>query len=111
MLDREGLLFELAISGQPGTADTEIARQLAAAIDRRFRLSGHDLEGLDDAVVDTYRFGDGLTDVRRLHRDRQAALARRRRGVQVMAHGGGGEFFRDHYVIQDFPFYGSPGLT
>jgi hypothetical protein len=24
-----------------------------------------------------------------------------------MAHGGGGEFFRDHYVIQDFPFYGS----
>ena len=24
-----------------------------------------------------------------------------------MVHGGGGEFFRDHYVIQDFPFYGS----
>ena len=107
LLDREGLPFELAVSGQPGAADTLIAQQLAVIVRRRFHLSGHDLSDLDAAVVETYRFGDGLTDVRRLHRDRQAALDRLRRGVQVMAHGGGGEFFRDHYAIQDFPFYGS----
>ena len=93
LLDQEGLPFDLAISGEPGTADTTIARQMAGMVERRFHLSGHDLNNLAVAVVETYRFGDGLTDVRQLHRDRQAALARLRRGVEVMAHGGGGEFF------------------
>jgi hypothetical protein len=74
---------------------------------RSLFVSGHDLSDLDASLIETFRFGDGLTDVRRLHRDRQLALHRLARGIDSIAHGGGGEFFRDHYVIQDFPFYGS----
>lgn len=107
MLSQRNLDFELAISGQDGTPDTDIARQIAQMLDRPFHLVGHDLEDFDQQIAATFRDGDGQTDVRRLHRDRQAALARLRRGVEVISHGGGGEFFRDHYVIQDFPFYGS----
>ena len=107
LLGNQGLPFELAISGLPGTEDTEIARRIATMLDRPFHLAGHDLDNFDQVLSATFRDGDGQTDVRRLHRDRQAALARLGRGVEVMAHGGGGEYFRDHYVIQDFPFYGS----
>lgn len=107
MLSRQRLEFELAISGQQGTSDTEIARQIAQLLDQPFHLVGHDLDDFDEQLAATFRAGDAQTDVRRLHRDRQAALARLSRGVEVFAHGGGGEFFRDHYVIQDFPFYGS----
>lgn len=107
LLSRQQLEFELAISGQQGTADTEIARQIAQLLDRPFHLVGHDLDDFDEQLAATFRVGDAQTDVRRLHRDRQAALARLGRGVEVFTHGGGGEFFRDHYVIQDFPFYGS----
>ena len=99
--------MELAISGMPGTPDTEIAREMARLLDRPLHLSGHDLTDLDDQLVATFRDGDGQTDLRRFHRDRQNAQARLARGVEVFSHGGGGELFRDHYVIQDFPFYGS----
>jgi hypothetical protein len=99
--------MELAISGMPGTPDTEIAREMARLLDRPFHLSGHDLTDLDDQLAATFRDGDGQTDLRRFHRDRQNAQARLARGVEVFSHGGGGELFRDHYVIQDFPFYGS----
>lgn len=107
LLQGRGLPFELATSGRPGTPDTEIARTMAGLLDRPFHLAGHGLEGLDEELEATFRMGDGLTDLRRLHRDRQMALARLARGVGVVAHGGGGELYRDHYVIQDFPFYGN----
>jgi hypothetical protein len=111
LLHTHGLTFDLATTGQPGTRDTEIARQMADLLGHPFHISGHDLGAMDDAIVATFEAGDGLTDVRRLHRDRQFALDRLGRGVEVIAHGGGGEFFRDHYVIQDFPFYGSPKVN
>jgi hypothetical protein len=107
LLAREGVPFELATSGRPGAPDSEIARQMARTLDRPFRLTGHDLSDLDDQLVATFRDGDGQTDLRRFHRDRQNALARLARGVEVFAHGGGGEIYRDHCFIQDFPNYGS----
>lgn len=111
LLHTHGLAFELATTGQPGTPDTDIAREVARVLGHPFCLSGHDLSGMDEAIERTFEAGDGLTDVRRFHRDRQFALARLGRGVEVIAHGGGGETFRDHYVIQDFPFYGSPRVN
>jgi hypothetical protein len=107
LLHAKGLRFELAASGLPGTADTEIAATMARLLGEPFHLSGHDLDDLDASLVATFRAGDGLTDLRRFHRDRQLALSRLGRGVEVMAHGGGGEIFRDYHVIQDFPLYDS----
>jgi hypothetical protein len=111
VLDRNGVPFELATSGQPDTAETEIAREMARLLRRPFHLQGHDLDDFDTQVEATFRAGDGLTDVRRFHRDRQNAQARLARGIEVFAHGGGGELFRDHYFIQDFPFYGSSRIN
>ena len=40
LLGNQSLPFELAISGLPGTADTEIARQIATMLGRPFHLVG-----------------------------------------------------------------------
>jgi hypothetical protein len=101
------LPFELATSGHPGTPDVEIARRIAAHLGRPFHLAGHGLEDLEEELEATFVAGDGVTDLRRFHRDRQAARARLHRGIELIGHGGGGEFFRDHSFIQDFPRYGS----
>ncbi len=107
LLDGHALPFELATSGPPGIADAEIARTIARLLGRPFHLTGHDLGDLDAELVLTFRAGDGITDLRRFHRDWQHARARLARGIEVMAHGGGGELYRDHCFVQDFPFYGS----
>src|SRR4051812_11017084 len=107
LLGERGLPFELATSGRPGIPDAEIALTIARLLGRPFHLAGHDLGDLDAELVLTFRAGDGITDLRRFHRDRQHALARLARGVEVIAHGGGGELYRDHSFVQDFPLYGS----
>jgi hypothetical protein len=89
LLDDDGLPFELATSGRPGTSDTEVTRTVARLLGRPLHLTGHDLRDLDAELVLTFRAGDGVTDLRRFHRDRQHALARLARGVEVIAHGGG----------------------
>ncbi len=76
LLVKHGLPFELAVSGFHGTADTEIAAEIARLLDRPFHLSGHDLADLDQALLDAFRSSDGLMDIRRWHRDRQLAQAR-----------------------------------
>jgi hypothetical protein len=107
LLDHFGAEFEIATSGQPGTPDSEIPARIARILQRPFHLSGHDLSRLEDDLPVVFRAGDGLTDLRRFHRDLQLAEDRLRRGGELIVHGGGGELFRDHYVIQDFPRYGS----
>lgn len=107
LLHHHGADFEMATSGRAGVADVDIARAMAGALRRPWHLSGHDLDRLDEELAEAFRAGDGVTDVRRFHRDRQLASDRRARGVEVIAHGGGGELLRDHCFVQDFPFYGS----
>jgi hypothetical protein len=107
LLHRSGLPFELATSGRVGNRDVEIAQEMARQLGRPFRLAGHDLGRLDEELALTFEAGDGLTDLRRFHRDWQAAQVRLARGIGLIAYGGGGELLRDHAYVQDFPFLGS----
>lgn len=107
LLDRQGVPFEAALSGLPGTSETLTAERVAEALGRKLILVTHQIDRLEADLPSLLEDGDGLTDFTRFHRDRQNALARLGRGVEIFAHGGGGELYRDHYVIQDFPFYGS----
>ena len=106
LMREAGATFEAAVSGIPGTPDTEIAKDVAAMLDCPFHLSQHDLEDLENGLEQVFLAGDGLTDPRRFHRDYANARARRARGVEVLVHGGAGEMFKDQFSLQDFPFYG-----
>ena len=106
LLFSKGVPFEAAVSGHPGSDDAEIGRRIAEVLRRPFHLSSHTLSTLAAEIPALYVAGDGITDLRRFHRDDQNARARLARGVDVIVHGGGGELFKDQYSYQDFPFYG-----
>lgn len=106
LLAQRGVDFEAAVSGYPGTDDVEIGRRIAETLRRPFFASHHDESTLEADLPALFEAGDGLTDLRRFHRDYQNARRRLERGVEVIVHGNGGELFKDQYAYQDFPFYG-----
>ncbi len=106
-LSRGGLDFECALSGVVGSNENRTAARVAAMLERPFIFQEHDISRLEHDLPAGFIDGDGLSEIPRLHRDRQFCLSRLARGVALMVHGGGGEFFRDNYFIQDFPRYGS----
>jgi hypothetical protein len=106
LLSERGVDFEAAVSGHGNGIDIQIGRKIAETLGKPFFASQHDLGDLEVALAALFRAGDGMTDLRRFHRDYQNALARQARGVEMIVHGGGGELFKDQYSYQDFPFYG-----
>ena len=106
LLAQRAVDFEAAVSGYPGADDVEIGRTIADTLRRPFFASHHDESTLEEDLPALFRAGDGLTDLRRFHRDYQNAKGRIARGVDVIVHGNGGELFKDQYSYQDFPFYG-----
>ena len=108
LLDRRGLPFECALSGMPETVEHRTALRVAETMGRPFHYHIHDIGQLEADLPRVFLTGDGLTEIPRLHRDTQLCLARQARGIEIMLHGGGGGFFQDHYVVQDFPRYAAP---
>lgn len=107
LLAARGLGFECAIAGVPKSADVEAAQRVALTLGRELCFHEHNIDTLEEELPAAFLAGDGLMEMPRLHRNWQMARSRLNRGVEVMVHGGGGEFFRDHYFVQDFPRYGS----
>jgi hypothetical protein len=106
LLQRHGVAFELATSGRPGIPDADVAQAIARLLDKPFHLAPHQIDTLEADLAAVFEDGDGQADPRLFHRNRQNALARLGRGVEVIVHGGGGSNFRDFFYVQDFPRYG-----
>lgn len=106
LLAQRGVDFEAAVSGYPGSEDVEIGRIIADTLRRPFVAWHHDESTLEEDLPALFKAGDGLTDLRRFHRDYQNAKGRIARGIDIIVHGNGGELFKDQYSYQDFPFYG-----
>lgn len=107
LLDQRHVPFECALSGVPNSEEHRRALQVAEVMGREFHFHVHDIARLESDLSGVFTAGDGLTEIPRLHRDRQLCLSRQQRGIEIMLHGGGGGFFQDHYFVQDFPRYGS----
>lgn len=107
LLARSELQFDCGLFGTADSGDVIVARAVAQVLQRRLDLHHHDISRLDDDLHDAWRDGDGLTEMPGLHRDRQLCLRRVASDIEVIVHGGGGEFFSDRYYAHDFPFYGT----
>jgi len=107
MLERNGLDFECAITGMPGTSDVKTAERIAATLDRALRFHPHDISGLEEELPALFAMSDGLMSIKGLHRAHALCHARRARVIDLMVHGGGGECLRDNRFVQDFPRYGA----
>jgi asparagine synthase (glutamine-hydrolysing) len=106
LLSRYGLDLEAAMSGEADSPDVLLARRVAEALGLPFFVTHQDLDQLEEELPQILADGDGLTEIPKFHRDRQMALARRARGVEVFLHGGGGGHFNDFFFHHEFPRYG-----
>lgn len=106
LLSTTDLDFDCGVAGVPGRPDILIAHQVAEAIDRPLYFHEHDVSNVTADLPKVFLAGDGLTDIPRLHRNRQLCLSRLERGIDTMVHGGMGDMFRDHLFVHDFPRYG-----
>lgn len=111
LLDQAKLPFECALSGMPGTSEVKAAGRAADVLGHELHLHQQNIDNLEQDLPAVFRAGDGLTELSRLHRNRQLCLLRLARGIEVMVHSGGGGYFRDHTFVQDFPRYGSRAIN
>lgn len=107
LLHHHHVEFEMAVSSQSHSSDKIIAEKMAKMLHHQFVATGHDIQNLEEDLFATFCDADGQADLRHFHRNRQNVLQRRNRGIEVLAHGGGGEVFRDYFYVHDFPSYGS----
>lgn len=106
LLRTRGLGDEAAMTGEPQSVDAALAGQVATVLGLPLHVHRQDLDRLEQDMPRLLVESDGLVDVAKIHRDWQAAHARRARGATVLAHGGGGELLKDFYFHHEFPFYG-----
>lgn len=106
MLDYFGLKFETATSG--GTEDYEdvlISKEVANALQHPWYSTIHSTSSLENDLPELFFATEGLYDILYYHRLFQLQKMRLKRGIDIMISGVSGELFKDHWWLQDFPFY------
>jgi asparagine synthetase B (glutamine-hydrolysing) len=106
MLSNSGLTFETASSG--GTmdyVDVSVSGKIAQIMGKPWFATIHSISALESELDDVFHVTDGLYDVLYYHRLYKLQKARQRRGINTMISGVGGELFKDHWWLHEFPFY------
>lgn len=106
--DACGLDFETALSATAQSEDSRIARRVATALGRPLHLEAPPAGDFDREFLQSVTFFDGQIEAAATPRNRRLALARRRRGRQLVVHGGGGELLSDFPFAHAFPRYHGP---
>ena len=75
LLSKTGLDFDCGVAGVPGRPDIRIAQQVAETIDQPLYFHEHDISNITADLPVIFFAGDGLTDIPRLHRNRQLCLS------------------------------------
>jgi Asparagine synthase len=107
LLARQGLDFEVAMSGRPGISDVVISKQVAQMLGKELYLTQQDISSLDADLRHMFHEGDGSSDVVLHHLAQQRQAERKSRGIEVAISGVGGELYKDFWWLQDMPRYSS----
>ncbi len=93
------------VSGALTSPDVRIAQSIARKMCDEIFIADHDISSMDDDIGNIFMDGDGMTDIKRFHRNWQLIKIKKSKSLSATFHGAGGEFFRDAYSLQDFPLY------
>jgi hypothetical protein len=105
LLDYCGLDFEVAVRGNENDHDVKIAEEFAAALGKNLNVCRPRIDDMESQLPNVLEICDGLFDVVRSYGSLQLQHERADRGITLMVSAGGGELYRDHFWLQDFPFY------
>ena len=100
-----GLNFEVAVRGNENDLDVKIAEEFATALDKPLNVCRPRIDDMESQLPSVLSICDGLFDVVRSYGSLQLQHERAQRGITLMVSAGGGELYRDHFWLQDFPFY------
>jgi hypothetical protein len=100
-----GLDFEVAIRGNDADIDVQIATEVAGALGKELHICRPRIDNLEGGIGDAFEICDGLLNAVSTFGALQLQRERAARGITLMLSGAGGELFRDHFWLQDFPFY------
>ncbi|MGH9503933.1 MAG: hypothetical protein ACRD20_13870 [Terriglobales bacterium] len=105
LLHYYGLNFEVAVRGNENDLDVKIAGEVAAALGKDLNVCHPVIDDMESQFPHVLEICDGLFDVVRSYGALQLQYERARRDITLMVSAGGGELYRDHFWLQDFPFY------
>ena len=100
-----GLPFEVAIRGNESDIDVQIAREVAGVFGKELQVCRPRIDSLEADLGQVLGICDGLMDVVTSYGSLQLQYERVERGITLMVSGAAGELFRDHFWLQDLPFY------
>jgi hypothetical protein len=100
-----GLDFEVAVRGNENDLDVKIAREVAAVLGRELNVCHPLIDDFGSQLTNVLHICDGLFDVVQSYGALQMQYERAARGATLMVSAGAGELYRDHFWLQDFPFY------
>lgn len=100
-----GLDFEVAIRGNEDDVDVNIAREVATGLGKELNVCHPQIDGVENQLTNVLEICDGLFDVVQSYGSLQLQYERAKRGITLAVSAGGGELYRDHFWLQDLPFY------
>jgi hypothetical protein len=105
LLNFLGMRFEVAIRENDSDVDVRIARRVAAALGKDLHVCNSHIDNLENGLICTLPVCDGLCDILKSYGSLELQRNRAQRNISLMLSAAGGELFRDHFWLQDFPFY------
>ncbi len=113
MLRQSGSKFETAMTGGEETyPDIAISKKVAKAVGCPWFGTIHSARFFFSDLRNLVKATDGLYDVIYYHRLYQFQIERKKRGIDTIISGVGGELFKDYWWLHEFPFYykKNPGI-
>lgn len=107
LLERSGFACETGCIGGEGSPDVRIAGRIADMVGRKFYAFRHVVADVDAGLRRAFLAGGGFANPVHLLSNFLHMQQRQQRGVELVVHGGGGELYRDHAFVHEFPRYRS----
>jgi asparagine synthetase B (glutamine-hydrolysing) len=105
LLSHNHLEFETSVAGSDGDPDIEIAKKVAKSINRPLQITSREAYLDSEKINGLFYFCDGLYDVLNTYSAFKNHQDRKKRDINLIISGVGGELFKDFWWLQDFPSY------
>ena len=96
IFDKYGVEFDVASWGMPDDPDVEIAKKLADLLGLNLHITYHNVENinLQRELEHTFETFYGMIDILDYHHRYQVEYQRKKRGVELVVRGSGGELYK-----------------
>jgi len=101
-----GIDFELAVNGNEVSEDVRIAEKISNKLKQKLMVFDYDvLDNAEEFLIKSMQYCEGYTNALRILNGFGISEARKRKNMDMILTGVGGEFFKEFLLMHEFPFY------